>query len=48
MLKKRIQTVVVMVSMSLMLTSCFSYTSTVGNGAQGNDEETEWNHLGTS
>ena len=31
-------------SMAVMLTSCFSYTSVVGKGAQGNTEVTEWNH----
>lgn len=29
---------------SILLTSCYSYTSVVGNGAQGNQETTEWNH----
>ena len=31
-------------SMSIMLTSCFSYTSVVGKGAQGNASVTKWNH----
>lgn len=29
---------------SIMLTSCFSYTSVVGKGAQGNSQVTKWNH----
>lgn len=29
---------------SILLTSCFSYTSVVGTGAQGNSQVTEWNH----
>ncbi len=29
---------------SILLTSCYSYTSVVGNGAQGNSQVTEWNH----
>lgn len=29
---------------SMLLTSCFSYTSVVGEGAQGNSETTQWNH----
>ena len=29
---------------SLLLASCYSYTSVVGNGAQGNTEVTQWNH----
>jgi len=30
--------------MSIMLTSCYSYTSVVGKGAQGNTQVTKWNH----
>ena len=30
--------------MSIMLTSCFSYKSVVGKGAQGNSKFTKWNH----
>lgn len=26
------------------LSSCYTYTSVVGDGAQGNKEVTEWNH----
>ena len=29
---------------SMLLTSCHSYTSIVGNGAQGNSQTTKWNH----
>ncbi|MEC4050032.1 Bor family protein [Flavobacterium sp. SUN046] len=29
---------------SIMLTSCFSYTSVVGKGAQGTTKVTKWNH----
>jgi hypothetical protein len=29
---------------AILLTSCFSYTSVVGSGAQGSSEVTEWNH----
>lgn len=29
---------------SILLTSCYSYTSVVGSGAQGNSQTTEWNH----
>ena len=31
-------------SMLIMLSSCFSYTSVVGKGAQGNTQVTKWNH----
>lgn len=27
-----------------LLTSCYSYTSVVGEGARGNKEVTKWNH----
>jgi len=29
---------------SILLTSCYSYTSVIGDGAQGNRQTTEWNH----
>ncbi|MCT4601469.1 MAG: Bor family protein [Marinifilum sp.] len=29
---------------SCLMTSCYSYTSVVGSGAQGNTEVTKWNH----
>ncbi len=29
---------------SMLLTSCYSYTSVVGKGAQGNSKTTKWNH----
>lgn len=29
---------------SMLLTSCYSYTSVVGKGAQGNTQVTKWNH----
>jgi len=29
---------------SFLLSSCYSYTTVVGNGAQGNTEEKSWNH----
>ncbi len=31
-------------AITLLLSSCYSYTSVVGNGAQGNQEVTKWNH----
>lgn len=31
-------------AMSIMLSSCYSYTSVVGKGAQGTTETTKWNH----
>ena len=29
---------------SILFTSCYSYTSVVGEGAKGNSETTQWNH----
>ena len=34
----------VLFATSLLLSSCYSYTSVVGNGAQGNQQITQWNH----
>ncbi len=34
----------VLFASSMLLTSCYSYTSVVGEGAQGNQQVTEWNH----
>ena len=31
-------------AMVMFLTSCYSYTSVVGEGAQANVKKTEWNH----
>lgn len=29
---------------AMLLTSCYSYTTVVGKGAQGNTKVTKWNH----
>ncbi|WP_239772866.1 Bor family protein [Tenacibaculum finnmarkense] len=29
---------------SMLLTSCYSYTSVIGDGAKGNSQMTKWNH----
>ncbi len=44
MIKKSIKVKVVLLASSMLLTSCYSYTSVVGKGAQGTDQSTEWNH----
>lgn len=44
MLKKTMTMMVVLCASSLLLTSCYSYTSVVGSGARGNQKVTEWNH----
>lgn len=44
MTKKTIKLFALMFTVSLFLTSCYSYTSIVGDGPQGNRETTKWNH----
>ena len=44
MIKKSMKMVAVLFATSMLLTSCFSYTSVVGKGAQGNSQTTKWNH----
>lgn len=44
MIKKTIKMVTVVFAASMLLTSCYSYTSVVGKGAQGNNQTTKWNH----
>ena len=36
--------VAIVFATSMLLTSCYSYTSVVGKGAQGNSQTTKWNH----
>ena len=34
----------VLFAAAMLLSSCYSYTSVVGKGAQGNQKTTKWNH----
>jgi hypothetical protein len=43
-MKRTFKVLSVAFAMSIMLTSCYSYTSVVGKGAQGSTEVTKWNH----
>jgi hypothetical protein len=43
-MKKTIKTLAVAFAMSIMLTSCYSYTSVVGKGAQGTTQVKKWNN----
>lgn len=43
-MKKALKVLTIAFGMSILLTSCYSYTSVVGKGAQGNKEVTKWNH----
>jgi hypothetical protein len=44
MIKKSIKMMTILFVSSVLLTSCYSYTSVVGEGAQGNSKVTKWNH----
>lgn len=44
MIKKSAKMMTVLFASAMLLTSCYSYTSVVGKGAQGNSQTTEWNH----
>lgn len=44
MIKNSIKMMTILFASSMLLTSCYSYTSVVGEGAQGNNDTTEWNH----
>ena len=44
MIKKTMKMMTVVFAASMLLTSCYSYTSVVGKGAQGNSQTTKWNH----
>lgn len=44
MIKKTMKMMTVVFAASMLLASCYSYTTVVGSGAQGNNEITSWNH----
>jgi hypothetical protein len=44
MFKRSTKTIAILFASAMLLTSCYSYTSVVGNGAQGNSQTTKWNH----
>mgnify|MGYP006285337489 CR=1 FL=1 len=43
-MKKLLLTGVVLFLIATLSSSCYVYTATVGDGPQGNQEVTEWNH----
>jgi hypothetical protein len=43
MIKISIKTIAIIIVSSILLSSCYSYTSVVGKGAQGNQQTTKWN-----
>ena len=44
MIKNSMRMIAIVFGSSMLLTSCYSYTSVVGSGAQGNNQTTKWNH----
>ncbi|SNT20339.1 Bor protein [Ekhidna lutea] len=43
-MKKTIKVLSIAIVMGLCLSSCYTYTTVVGNGAQGNQQISSWNH----
>jgi PBP1b-binding outer membrane lipoprotein LpoB len=43
-MKNSIKMIAIIFASTLLLTSCYSYTSVVGEGAQENSQTTKWNH----
>ena len=43
-MKRTIKLLSLMFGLCLLLSSCYSYTSVVGDGPQGNRQVTKWNH----
>ncbi len=44
MIKNSIKMMAIVFASSILFTSCYSYTSVVGEGAKGNSQTTQWNH----
>jgi hypothetical protein len=44
MIKKSMRMTAFAFAASMLLSSCYSYTSVVGDGPQGNNQVTKWNH----
>ena len=44
MIKKSMKITAILFASAMLLTSCYSYTSVVGEGAKGNSQTTKWNH----
>lgn len=43
-MKKKLIQLSAVLFVSLLMTSCYSYTTVVGNGSQGNQQISKWNH----
>lgn len=44
MIKNSMKMMAIVFASSMLLTSCYSYTSVIGDGAKGNSQTTKWNH----
>lgn len=44
MIKRSFKTLALIFASTMLLSSCYTYTSVVGEGANGNKEVTKWNH----
>ncbi|MFD1314062.1 Bor family protein [Namhaeicola litoreus] len=44
MIKRTLKMAVMLMATGILFTSCYSYTTVVGEGAKGNDKTTKWNH----
>ena len=44
MIKNSMKMMTVLFASTMLLSSCYSYTSVVGEGAKGNSQTTQWNH----
>jgi len=44
MIKNSMKMTAILFASSMLLSSCYSYTSVVGEGAKGNSQTTKWNH----
>jgi hypothetical protein len=43
-MKKKLIQLSAVLFVSLLMTSCYSYTTVVGDGSQGNQQISKWNH----
>ncbi len=44
MIKRTLKMATMLMAIGILFTSCYSYTTVVGDGAKGNDTTSKWNH----
>ena len=44
MIKRTLKMATMLMAMGILFTSCYSYTTVVGDGAKGNATTSKWNH----